>query len=140
MADSAPLPPARGSGPPRPARSSGEAPPSVRSSVAPPPGTVEREPPRREMDVRGETWIVEVAGEGLAGYAGDAAARVLLLTFRTEDAELPEREHLLPGASLEALSEVQLREAFDAAVLFRGEETVPGLFEETRRRREPRRG
>ncbi len=92
------------------------------------------------MDVHGETWIAEVAGEGLAGYAGDAAAKVLLLTFRAEDAETPEREHLLPAASLDALSELELREAFDAAVLYRGTETADDLFEETRRRREPRRG
>ena len=96
--------------------------------------------PTREFDVGGVTWIAEVRGEALSGTPGDAGARVLLVTFREEANDEPEFETLQPGESLAAVSELELVEMLEEAVPFRKMERDEGLFDDTRRRRTPRRG
>ena len=92
-------------GKPRPARD------MVRPDVAPP---VEPEEEVAELEVDGAKWSVRVLG--LSGSApGGRAAPLLLLGFTPAGALFPgavEREALVVGRSLEALSESTLEQAF----------------------------
>lgn len=63
----------------------------------------------------GEEWTVRIRGQGRAGAASGPTPLLLIGFFRDADAEQPEREALVVGRSLEALSERQLERAFTVA-------------------------
>jgi len=78
-------------------------------------------------------WIAVTAGAALSGAASDAAATVLLVLFRPQAEDAPQKEAMLPRRSLEELSELELLEAFESAVPFRPTEAHTEVFTETRR-------
>ncbi len=106
----------------------------VRQSTGEVPGTREESPPpSREFDIDGVKWIAETAGSALAGAAGDASAIVILVVFSRADGDRPEKETLITRPSLGGLSELELLEAFEAAVDFRRPENRSEVFKDTRR-------
>jgi hypothetical protein len=63
------------------------------------------------VETREGRWEVRVAGATRSGTGPDAGASLLLLVFSSEDEpELPPREILTAGRSLEALTDEDLEE------------------------------
>ncbi len=121
-------------GPPPSARPEGDAKPTpVRKALGDSGAGQEVAPPsRRTFVCDGVDWVAETAGAALAGAAGDAAAMVILVLFQKEDDKDPSKEALIPRRSLDELSELELVEAFEAAVPFRSPEARTEIFQSTR--------
>lgn len=69
--------------------------------------------PSRSLEVEGERWIAREGGSTRAGHPADRGAPLVQVVFyREEDPDVPVREGLLVGNSLEAMDEGRLREGF----------------------------
>jgi hypothetical protein len=65
--------------------------------------------PPRSFDVSEETWLARVGGMSLTGRRSDQGAPLLHVTFhRSTDPDVPVKETVLVGTSLDALDDEEL--------------------------------
>ena len=91
--------------------------------------------PSRVLTSEGVEWIVRLSGRTSTGSVSDPGAPLLHLTFcRVRDPQLAVRETLLPGRSLDQLSEADLSDALSSARSTSGAGSDSDVAPGTRRR------